>query len=122
MTNSGVSGTVPRELLIDLTISAWRLAQAFERLVRKLSPDEGAKYAGQLRYFQKQAMETLASADLSIVSIEGQPYDAGAAATPLNIADFGADDVLVVDQMLEPIMMSMNGIVRPGVVLLAKAT
>jgi hypothetical protein len=121
MTNAEAVHTVPRELLVGITVDAWKLAQAFERLVRRLSPDDGAKYAGQLRYFQRQAADTLASAGLSLISIEGQAFDAGAAASPLNISDFGPDDILVVEQMLEPIIMDANGIVRQGTVLLAKA-
>ncbi len=121
MTKSDVANTVPRELLLGITVDAWKLAQAFKRLVRRLSPDDGAKYAGQLRYFEKQATDTLASAGLSLVDIEGQIFDAGAAASPLNISDFGPDDILVVEQMLEPIIMDANGIVRQGTVLLAKA-
>jgi len=43
------------------------------------------------------------------------------AATALNIADFGADDHLLVDQMLEPIIMGADGLVRAGTVMLRKA-
>ena len=54
------------------------------------------------------------------MNLEGQAFDAGAAATPLNISDFSPDDVLVVEQMIEPIIMDSVGIVRTGTVLLAR--
>ena len=112
---------VPRDLLVGITVDAWKLAQAFERLVLRLSPDDGAKYQGQLRYFQKRAADTLSTVGLSLVSLEGQAFDAGAAATPLNISDFEPDDMLIVEQMIEPIVMDSTGVVRTGTVLLAKA-
>jgi hypothetical protein len=52
--------------------------------------------------------------------LEGQKYDPGVAATALNISDFGPDDELVIEQMVEPIVMGSEGIIRPGTVLLKR--
>jgi hypothetical protein len=57
---------------------------------------------------------------MRIVNLEGQSYDTGAAATAINVADFSPDDVLVVDQMLEPIIMGTDGLLRSGTVTLRK--
>jgi hypothetical protein len=54
------------------------------------------------------------------VNIEGLPFDPGMAATAINISDFLSEDRLIVDQMLEPIIMSETGIVKMGTVLLRK--
>jgi hypothetical protein len=43
------------------------------------------------------------------------------AASALNLGDFGPDDVLLVDQMLEPIIMGPNGLRKQGTVMLRKA-
>jgi hypothetical protein len=58
---------------------------------------------------------------MQLVNIEGQLYDPGIAASPINIADFEATDHLLVDQMLEPIIMSAEGLVRSGRITLRKA-
>jgi hypothetical protein len=42
------------------------------------------------------------------------------AATALNAADFSGDQDLIVDQMIEPIVMGKDGLLREGVVLLAR--
>lgn len=42
------------------------------------------------------------------------------AASALNIEDFAADDQLVVEQMLEPIIMGADGVRKPGTVTLKK--
>ncbi len=120
VTSMEADKSVPRDLLVGIIVDAWKLAQAFGRLVARLSPDDGARYAGQLKYFQKRSSDTLAMAGLTLVNLEGQAFDAGAAATPLNISDFSPDDVLVVEQMIEPIIMDSVGIVRTGTVLLAR--
>lgn len=106
--------------LIDISVESWRFSRLFARLISKLDSGEGARYASQHRYYLKRLEESLEGAGLTLVNVEGHPYDAGVAATALNIGDFGADDVLVIEQMIEPIIMSSEGLVRGGTVMLRK--
>ena len=62
----------------------------------------------------------LESNGLKLVNVEGQPYDAGMAASALNVGDFGPDDLLLVDQMVEPIIMGPSGLRKEGTVMLRK--
>lgn len=39
-------------------------------------------------------------------------FNPGMAATPLNIEDFNSEDTLIIDQMLEPIIMGKDGLVK----------
>ena len=110
----------PRHLLVDMAIDSWRLARLFERLLTKLDAGEAPRFANQLRYHLKRLEERLHDADLKLVNLEGQRYDAGIAASALNIGDFGPADVLIVEQMLEPIIMGADGVVRSGTVMLQK--
>lgn len=89
-------------------------------MLSKLDAGEAPRYANQARYFLKKVEEGLQGLGLRIVSLEGQPYDPGMAVSPLNIGDFNRDDVLVVNQMVEPVVMGPDGLVRGGTVLLAK--
>ena len=106
--------------LIDISVESWRFSRLFARLISKLDAGEGARYTSQYRYYLKRLEETLEGAGLTLVNVEGQPYDPGVAASALNIGDFGADDVLVVEQMIEPIIMGSEGLVRRGTVMLRK--
>ena len=72
-------------------------------------------------YFLKKIEDGLDAFGLRIVSLEGQPYDPGMAVSALNIADFEPEDPLIVDQMVEPVVMGPEGLVRGGTVMLAKA-
>ena len=57
---------------------------------------------------------------LSVISVDGQPYDPGMAVTPLNLEDFEADDVLYVEQTMEPIIMEGDTVIKTGTVLLGR--
>jgi hypothetical protein len=109
-----------RKALIALAIDSWRFARLFGRVLTKLDAVEATRFSNQLRYFSKNLEEHLEAANLKIVTLEGQLYDPGVAASPLNIGDFGANDVLIVGQMVEPIIMGHDGVVRPGIVMLQK--
>ena len=115
------SGENPeRKALIDVSIEGWRFARIFGRLISKLDAGEAPRYANQARYFLKKIDDGLEGFGLRIVSLEGQPYDTGMAVSALNIADFGPDDILFVEQMVEPVVMGPDGLVRGGTAMLAK--
>lgn len=107
--------------LINIAVESWRFSRLFSRLLTKLDAGETTRYANQFRFYLKQLEENLESAGLKIANLEGQPFNIGMAATPLNIEDFESEDMLVVDQMVEPVIMNSQGIVRTGTVMLRKA-
>jgi hypothetical protein len=107
--------------LLDLALESWRFQRLFLRALAKLDAGETARFASQHSYFVRRLEECLSAAGLRFVTLEGQPYVTGTAARAVNMAEFGPDDDLVVDQMIEPIVMSATGLLRPGTVLLRKA-
>lgn len=109
-----------KSILIDLAIESWRLSRLFQRLVSKQESSDGARYSNQLRYFQGKVEASLKAADCRLVNLEGQLFEEGFPATALNIGDFGQEDELIVDQMLEPIVMGVDGVVRRGSVLVKR--
>lgn len=111
---------VMQNSLTTIAMEAWRFGKVFERVLMKLDAGEQNRYVGQLRWFIKKIEESMAEAELRIVNVEGHSFDPGIAATPLNIEDFDAEDSLVVDQMLEPIIMGKNGILKTGTITLRK--
>jgi hypothetical protein len=107
--------------LIDISVESWRFTKLFTRMLGKLDAGEGTRYANQLRYFIKRIEECLEIANIRFVNIEGQLYEPGSAATAVNIGDFAPNDRLLVDQMIEPIIMGPDGLIRMGTVMLRKA-
>lgn len=109
------------ESLVELAVESWRFSRLFAKLTSKLDAGESSRYVNQYRYYLKKIESILERAGLRIVNVEGQLYDPGMAASALNIEDFQGEDHLLVDQMLEPIIMGNDGIVRAGTVMLRKA-
>ena len=109
------------QTLIDLAVESWRFSRMFGKVISDLDVSESTRYHNKLRYFQKMLEEKLGSNGLQLVNVEGQPYDVGMAANALNLCDFNPDDLLLVDQMLEPIIMGSNGLRKQGTVMLRKA-
>ena len=106
--------------LLDVAVESWRFGRLFDRLLLKLDAGEQGRYRGQFRWFQRKLEDSLTDAGMRIVNVEGHAFDPGIAATPLNIEEFSSEDALVVDQMLEPIIMGRDGLVRTGTVTLRK--
>jgi hypothetical protein len=123
MTKSEQETTTPeamRDAVISMAVESWRFGRVFDRLLTKLDAGEQNRYKSQFRWFLKKVEEALDQANLRIVNVEGHPFDPGMAATPLNIEEFGTEDTLMVDQMLEPIIMGKEGLIRTGTVTLRK--
>ena len=106
--------------LLDVAVESWRFGRLFDRLLLRLDAGEQGRYRGQFRWFQRKLEDSLTDAGMRIVNVEGHDFDPGMAATPLNIEEFGSEDALIVDQMLEPIIMGPDGVVRTGTVTLRK--
>ena len=109
-----------KEAIINLATESWRFAKVFERGITQLNAARAKRHTSQLQLFLKKTEESLEDVGLRIVNVEGQPYDPGMAATPLNIEDFEPDDHLVVNQMLEPIIMDGGSLAQTGTVTLRR--
>ena len=109
-----------KESVVSMAIESWRFGRVFDRLLIKLDAGEQNRYKSQFRWFIKKVEEALEQAEMKIVNVEGHPFDPGMAATPLNIDEFDAKDSLVVDQMLEPIIMGKEGLIKTGTVTLRR--
>ena len=106
--------------LLEMAVEAWRFSKVFERVIMKLDAGETARYLGQYRWYIKRMEELLEDAECKLVIVEGHPYDPGMAVTPLNIDEFDQSDKLIVDQMLAPIIMRKNCLMKMGTVTLRK--
>ena len=109
-----------KEAVINLAIESWHFAKNYERAITRLNTNRTQRYTRQLEQFIQKAEESLEEVGLRIVNVEGTPYDPGMAATPLNIEDFGPEDQLVVDKMLEPIIMEGTVLAKTGTVTLRR--
>jgi hypothetical protein len=110
--------TADRDALVDLALESWRFARLFERLTLKLDAGERERFESQRRWYLKKLEQHLSMAGFRLVNLEGLAFEQGTAATPVNGAEFGPEEQVYVDQMLEPIVMGPSGLVRQGTVVL----
>ena len=76
------------EIIVKIVTENWRLMKLFMKVITKLDASEANRYLNQIRYFQKNIHDSLNEAGMKLVNLEGQFFDAGMAATPLNIDEF----------------------------------
>ena len=106
------------ETIIKIITENWRLMKLFLKVISKLDTSEANRYLNQVRYFQKTIHDSLDEIGMKLVNLEGQAFDSGMAATPLNIDDFEIDDDLLVDLMIEPLIMQDGNIKKQATVTL----
>ncbi len=111
-----------RQSIIDIAIEAWRFKRVFERAMSKLDANESTRYLSQYSWFSKKVDLAIENAGLRTINMEGQCYDVGMAATPLNISEFDATDKLYVEQMVEQIIMDADTVLKTGTVILGRIT
>ena len=106
--------------IISIASETFRFQRVFAKAISKLDIEEQNKYSSQFAWFSKKVIKALDEAGLKIVNVDGQLYDPGMAVTPLNIEDFETDDILYVEQTMEPIIMQENAVVKTGTVILGR--
>ena len=107
--------------LAELAVESWRFAKEYRRLVKKLDANEQNRFANKVDYFLQRLHSCLAERGLTLVSLEGQSYEMGIAADVLNLDDYSPGDDLIIDQMIEPVVMGPDGIVRTGKAMVRRA-
>jgi hypothetical protein len=105
-----------------MAVESWRFARLFSRLLQKIDIAEQQRYANQFNFFLKSMEENVERAGMRLVNLVGQPYDPGMAASAINLVDFAPDDALVVEQMIEPIIMNKDGVVKQGTIVVGKVS
>ncbi len=108
------------EIIVKIVTENWRLMKLFMKVLTKLDVSEANRYLNQVRYFQKTIHDSLDEVGMKLVNLEGQIFDAGMAATPLNIDEFETDDKLIVEQMIEPLIMKDGTIRKQAIINLVK--
>lgn len=106
--------------LISIGSELYRFKRVFAKAISKLDVDEQNKYSSQFAWFSKKVTKALDESGIRIVDLDDQLYDPGMAVTPLNLEDFGTEDVLYVVQTMEPIIMQNDAVVKTGTVILGR--
>lgn len=107
--------------LVEIGKESYRLKKVHHSIIEKLDYEDQVRYNSQLSWFNKTVLTALQSAGMRIIEYENVPYDTGMAVTPLNLEDFSCEDNLEINQMIEPIIVIGDTVLREGTVILRKA-
>jgi hypothetical protein len=109
-----------RDALVEMGVESWRFARLFVRVLQNVELAEQQRYRGQLAFHSAAVEKCLSAAGLRLVNLEGEKFDPGMAVTVANPTDFGPNETLFVEQMLEPVILDNDGLVRTGKVILGR--
>ena len=121
MANGDIDCEHFKKAIIDMALESWRFSNVFKSAMSKLSGEDYDRYQGRYSWFRRGFEEIAESVGVKIVEINpGESYDTGIAATPLNIGDFEADEALLIEKMIEPIIMYEGSVIKAGTVMLGR--
>ncbi|MDT0619938.1 hypothetical protein RM531_15830 [Salinisphaera sp. P385] len=109
-----------RDAAFNLALEAWRFANTTMRIVGKLHASDQRRHVSQVDWFRGKVHSVLERIGVRLVDLTGQRFESGMAVTPLNLDDFEPDDVLEIEQMIEPVVMGEEGVLQVGTVTLRK--
>lgn len=104
-------------VLLRVATDSWRFSRSFLGLVRNLDPKDQNRHLASMRFFQRQLTDALRELGYEFADIEGQQFDPGLPITVLNLSEFQADDLLMIDQVLEPVILKNGAVVKTGTAL-----
>lgn len=110
-----------KQALVAIAIESWRIANATANREIDILTGHSSRHKSQVNWFIKQVKSSLEEVGLRLVTIAEQVFDPGMAVKPINIQEFKEGDILIVDQMIEPIVMGPEGLIRIGTVILRRA-
>ena len=111
------------ESIVDLIVESWRLNRFTKNLAEKIDDPKIKKRAiNQVKRFEKCFQTTLETLNLKEIDFTGEIFETGLPVLPINLGDFNADDILIIDKMFEPTIkiVDTSKIIRKGAAVLKK--
>ncbi len=108
--------------IAEFLVEDYRFSRSYRAVVGKLFEEEKKRYESAYIFHSTKRDEFARKFNLRISEYKyGDKYDEGYPITPLNADEFEKDDLLIIEQMIEPTILTVDGkVVRQGTVILAK--
>ncbi|WP_294160282.1 hypothetical protein [uncultured Selenomonas sp.] len=91
--------------VLKMINEAWRLRLGMEQARRGVVDDDVKKRADHAAArFDKQFWQAVEACGLAVQSPAGHRYEEGLPADPINLMDFGPDEMLFIEQVLRPVI------------------
>lgn len=109
-------------VVADFLIEDFRFSRSYLSVLDKLFLEERKRYESAYNFHATKVEELANKFNLKLaVYKNGDLYDDGYPITPLNADEFEKEDVLYIEQMIEPIILTTDGkVIRQGTAILAR--
>ena len=104
--------------LAELTVECWRLLRLTERLIQDQSAGRQAGARAQARYVRGRLDAILGAQGIRLIAYDGEPYGPGLPVTIANADELHRSEGLVVQETLEPTLVTDGRVVAMGKVIL----
>ena len=111
------------DVIVEFIVEEYRFLKSYVSLMGKLMKDKLPKYTSVYNFHINKFNEIMEKKNLRIVDLVGKLYDDGLSVNPLNLEDFDKNDNLIIEQVLEPLIVSVTDgkIIKSGTVMLTRA-
>lgn len=109
-------------VVAEFLIEDFRFTRSYLSIMDKLFLEERKRYESAYNFHANKVEELANKYNLKIaVYKNGDLYDDGYPIVPLNADEFEKDDVLFIEQMIEPIILTVDGkVIRQGTAILGR--
>ena len=106
----------------ELLVEGWRLNHFTKNLARFADEKLKRKIDNQSVRFDKKFLRATEELGLEVVDFTGEEFETGLPLTPINLADFAAEENLFVEAMIEPTIKRKDSaeIVKLGAAVLGR--
>ena len=116
------SVTTELKTIAEILVEDFRFSRSYLSVVDKLFMEEKKKYESTYNFHRTKIAELANNFHLRMVFFDGKEYNEGLPVTSLNIDEFGEEERLIVQQTIEPTILTADGqIVKIGTVILSIA-
>ena len=108
-------------IIAEFVVEEYRFMRTFSSAVKKIYGEDSKRYISAYTYHENKVRELMEKFDLKLGFFDGWEYDEGLPVTPLNVDEFDVSNQLIVEQTIEPTVITSKGnIIRIGTVSLSR--
>ena len=103
--------------IAEIAAESWRYERALGKVLKKLDVMDAERFARKYEYFSARVNRAVATVDLNVLDLTGQPYSVGLPVQAMNLDKFDENEPLIIMQTIEPVIMMDGRILKTGVVM-----
>ncbi len=108
-------------VIAEFLVEDFKFCRSYFSVVSKMTYEDKKKYEATFAFHKNKIQELAKKINVQIKEFDNCEYDEGLPVTPLNADEFITTDNLIVQQTIEPAILSGNGeTIKQGTVILSE--